>query len=187
MTSPSPNLKSDKNQKNLGTDNRSRLHFMRRFTFLIMVVIVITIGWFFNRKISTVNSNSPSRSAVKDENDVPDYSGIQVTDVFKQDLQDGTGASVKFDSHVVVTYEAWVYDPAALGNKGKLVFSKDKNQNVSFSMTDSKALEGFKKGLLGLKIGGLRQIVVPPHLGYGDAGLNDLVPPKAMLLFEVKL
>lgn len=156
----------------------------RMLVFSLVAVVIACSYWLFKSKHSNVSNPVP---IVNSNIKLPDYSGIQVIEVFTKDIRAGKGAAVTVDSKVTLSYEGWIYDPASLGNKGPLVFSKDKFKSVTFKLKDDSVLQGFKKGLLGMKTGGLRQLIVPASLAYGDKGLDTTIPPKAILLFEIEL
>jgi FKBP-type peptidyl-prolyl cis-trans isomerase FkpA len=58
--------------------------------------------------------------------------------------------------------------------------------SYTFRLGQREAIDGFDEGVLGMRVGGQRRIVVPPALGYGDRGYGA-IPPNAYLLFELEL
>lgn len=157
----------------------------RMLIFSLIAIMAASGFWLYKNNKKKKVEVTPQTTT--DTSVVPDYSGIQVKDVFIKDLRTGKGATVTASSNVKVAYEAWVYDPASLGNKGKLLFSKEEFKSVGINLKSDTIIPGLKKGLQGMKVGGLRQLVVPDNLAYGEKGLENKVPPKAILLFEIEL
>lgn len=157
----------------------------RMLVISLIAFIAVSGYWLYrsNKKNQSLSGNMLSGEVIK----LPDYSGIQVKEVFIKDIRLGKGRMVNDSSTVTVSYEGWIYDPASLGNKGKLIFPKEKFKSVILNMKSDQVLIGFKKGLLAMKAGGIRQLVIPDQLAYGDKGLDSTVPPKAILLFEIEL
>lgn len=120
----------------------------------------------------------PADSAPKPE-DV-----LQVTD-----LVHGIGDEALPGLVVVVHYTGWLFDPAAPEQKGrKFDSSRERYQAFSFPLGAGHVIKGWEQGVPGMRVGGLRRLVIPPALGYGDRNIdNGLIPPFSTLLFEVEL
>ncbi len=69
------------------------------------------------------------------------------------------------------------------------VFDKSKNRNNPFTFRQGtgEVIKGLEKGLEGMKVGGEREITIPPEQGYGKAGSGKVVPPNSTLVFSVQL
>jgi peptidylprolyl isomerase len=107
-------------------------------------------------------------------------SGLQVTDT-----KVGTGASPKTGQTCVMHYTGWLYQN---GNKGaKFDSSVDRGRPFEFTLGVGDVIKGWDEGVAGMKVGGRRTLVIPPHLGYGARGAGGVIPPNATLLFEVEL
>jgi|SRR5579883_2131049 len=74
-----------------------------------------------------------------------------------------------------------------LQNGTKFDSSRDRRQPFVFELGAHKVIKGWEEGITGMKVGGKRKLVVPPELGYGDAGVGTLIPPRAVLTFDVEL
>jgi FKBP-type peptidyl-prolyl cis-trans isomerase FkpA len=98
------------------------------------------------------------------------------------DLRLGTGAEATAGRSVVVNYSGWLYSTTATDNKGTLFDSG----TFPFVAGSSQAIEGFSRGVVGMRVGGLRRVVIPPNLGYGAAG-SPPIPGNATLLFDIEL
>lgn len=98
----------------------------------------------------------------------------------------GTGA---VDGQVLnVHYTGWLYDITLPENKGKK-FDSSRDRNATFPVTlgARRVIRGWEQGLLGVKVGGRRLLVIPPHLAYGERGAAGVIPPGATLLFDVEV
>ena len=81
-----------------------------------------------------------------------------------------------------VTYGAWLYSDSAADHKGTQI---DQSQ-FSFVLGASQVIKGFDQGVVGMKVGGTRRLVVPPSLAYGATGYQS-IPPNAALVFDIGL
>ncbi len=110
-------------------------------------------------------------------------SGLQYIDV-----QEGTGATPKKGQKVVVHYTGWLYASGAPENKGeKFDSSRDRGQPFQFTVDVGQVIKGWDEGVSSMKVGGRRQLIIPPNLGYGSRGAGGVIPPNATLLFDVEL
>lgn len=103
------------------------------------------------------------------------------------DLRVGTGAEAVNGQRLTVHYTGWLYDASAPGNKGGQFETSVGGTPYSFVLGSGQVIRGWEQGLAGMKVGGLRRLVVPPNLGYGTQGAGTTVPPSSTLIFEVEL
>lgn len=105
----------------------------------------------------------------------------------QSDFHLGTGRLAEIGNLVQVHYEAKYLDPNT--NKEVLFDStRRKTQPLKFKVGAGQTLVGLDIGVAGMKQGGRRRIMIPPHLGYGNKGAGGgLVPPNATLIFELEL
>jgi len=104
------------------------------------------------------------------------------------DVKPGSGAEARQGQTVRVHYTGWLYDPAKPDHKGnKFDSSKDSGSPFEFRLGAGEVIEGWDKGVSGMKIGGTRMLTIPPAMGYGARGAGGVIPPNATLLFEVEL
>ena len=101
------------------------------------------------------------------------------------DLAVGTGDTAKAGSKVTVHYTGWLFDNGAKG--GKFDSSKDRGEPFVFPLGKGHVIKGWDEGVAGMKVGGKRELTIPPELGYGSRGAGGVIPPNATLLFEVEL
>lgn len=97
------------------------------------------------------------------------------------DLVLGEGASPEVGQRVTVHYTGW------LENGTKFDSSLDRGQPFTFVIGIGQVIAGWDQGVATMKVGGKRQLVIPPELGYGERGAGGIIPPNATLTFEVEL
>jgi FKBP-type peptidyl-prolyl cis-trans isomerase FkpA len=99
------------------------------------------------------------------------------------DLREGTGATATQGRTVTVQYTGWLYDPARPESKGTQF---DSSMNFSFQLGVGRVIAGWDQGVVGMKVGGQRRLVIPPNLAYGSQMINS-IPPNSTLVFDVML
>lgn len=98
------------------------------------------------------------------------------------DIQVGTGVTATNGKKVTVHYTGW------LTNGKKFDSSLDRGQPfVVQPLGNAPVIKGWNEGLVGMKVGGKRQLRIPPELGYGDRGAGNVIPPNATLIFDIEL
>ena len=104
------------------------------------------------------------------------------------ELLPGPGAAVANGQKAVVHYTGWLYEATAPDKKGKeFDSSRNSGQPFGFVVGGGQVIKGWDQGVLGMKVGGKRRLVIPADLGYGDAGAGGVIPPGATLVFDVEL
>ena len=104
-----------------------------------------------------------------------------MSDLVIEDLQVGSGAEATAGNTVDVHYTGWLTDGS------KFDSSLDRGKPFSFELGAGRVIQGWDQGVAGMKVGGKRKLTIPPHLGYGDRGAGNVIPPGATLVFEVEL
>jgi len=102
-----------------------------------------------------------------------------------EDITVGSGAEAKAGTEIEVHYTGWLYNDGVQG--AKFDSSKDRNQPFNFFLGAGQVIRGWDEGFAGMKVGGVRKLVIPPEMGYGARGAGGVIPPNATLLFEVEL
>jgi FKBP-type peptidyl-prolyl cis-trans isomerase len=103
------------------------------------------------------------------------------------DVRVGTGADATAGRRVTVDYTGWLYDPSRPENKGQQFDTSVGRQPFPFTLGTGAVIRGFDQGVTGMKVGGLRRVVIPPDLGYGSAGSGGVIPPNATLVFDIDI
>jgi FKBP-type peptidyl-prolyl cis-trans isomerase FkpA len=105
------------------------------------------------------------------------------------DLTSGIGNEVLPGMIAIVHYTGWLYDEKAPGHHGKQFdSSRERGQPLSVPVGAGRVIKGWEQGLPGMKVGGMRRLVIPPSLGYGGRNVgNGLIPPNSTLVFEIEL
>lgn len=98
------------------------------------------------------------------------------------DVKAGTGATAKKGDTVVVHYTGW------LTSGKKFDSSVDRGQPFTVEgLGNAPVIKGWNEGIQGMKVGGKRQLRIPPDLAYGPGGYPPVIPPNSTLIFDVEL
>jgi FKBP-type peptidyl-prolyl cis-trans isomerase FkpA len=131
----------------------------------IMTLVLLAMAALACKGGSTPTSPTPARAA---------YS--------QTDLRVGTGTEAVAGRRVFVNYAGWLYDPAATDGKGHQF---DARAGYDFVL-GTTVIAGWNQGIVGMRVGGLRRLVIPPELGYG-AVANGPIPANSTLVFDIEL
>jgi FKBP-type peptidyl-prolyl cis-trans isomerase FkpA len=102
------------------------------------------------------------------------------------DVRVGTGTEATAGTLVTVNYTGWLYDAARLDGKGVQFDTSIGTTPFSFPLGLGQVIAGWDQGVPGMKVGGLRRLVVPPSLAYGAVRYGP-IPPDATLVFDIEL
>ena len=118
-----------------------------------------------------------------------DTGTIQITDgLSAQILQEGQGDPAEAGQIAVVHYTGWLFDGSAENNRGdQFDSSVDRDKPFSFMLGEGRVIKGWDQGVVGMKVGELRELTIAPEMGYGDRGAGNVIQPGATLLFEIEL
>lgn len=146
--------------------------------FLILVTLT---GLLASVSACSGSGTSPSSTATVD-------TGLSsITTLQTTDLVVGTGAVATSGRSVNVHYSGWLYKASAIDNKGtKFDSSLDRGTPFTFALGGGQVIAGWDQGVLGMRVGGQRRLVIPPSLGYGSRGQGS-IPGNATLVFDVQL
>jgi FKBP-type peptidyl-prolyl cis-trans isomerase FkpA len=111
-----------------------------------------------------------------------------VSSMQSTEIKPGTGEAITAGKIAVVQYTGWLYDAAAQDNKGKQFdSSRTVGRPFRFPLGTGQVIKGWDQGVVGMKVGESRRLIIPPDLAYGDNGAGGVIPPGATLVFDVDL
>ena len=94
---------------------------------------------------------------------------------------EGVGAEIVNHSKIKVHYIGMLEDGT------KFDSSYDRGEPFSFQIGLSQVIKGWETGIIGMKVGGKRTLIIPPELGYGERGAGELIPPNSTLVFDIEI
>jgi FKBP-type peptidyl-prolyl cis-trans isomerase len=112
-----------------------------------------------------------------------------ITSLQSTDVKAGTGAEAVAGKAVSVHYTGWLYDEKAADKHGaQFDSSHDRDEPFEFTLGGGQVIQGWDQGVVGMKVGGQRTLIIPASLAYGEMGAGGgLIPPNASLVFDVEL
>ncbi|MDO9413132.1 MAG: FKBP-type peptidyl-prolyl cis-trans isomerase [Pseudolabrys sp.] len=125
-------------------------------------------------------SSFPALAQTTAQKTMTTASGLQITDTVE-----GTGATPKTGQTCVMHYTGWLYTNGIKGKK--FDSSVDRGEPFEFPIGRGRVIKGWDEGVATMKVGGKRTLIIPPALGYGATGAGGVIPPNAVLMFDVEL
>ncbi|MES2019627.1 MAG: FKBP-type peptidyl-prolyl cis-trans isomerase [Pseudomonadota bacterium] len=106
----------------------------------------------------------------------------------KIDTVIGKGAEAVPGAKVYMHYTGWLYKSMALKQHGrKFDSSFDRGVPLDFVLGAGAVIKGWDQGIVGMRVGGKRTLIIPSHMAYGARGAGDMIKPGADLIFDVEL
>jgi peptidylprolyl isomerase len=143
-----------------------------RLVICVLLALAAPLSFAQEKKMDTSKKATPPKKEIT----VKTASGLQYVD-FKV----GKGKSPKKGGTVTVHYTG------TLTNGKKFDSSRDRNEPFQFVIGMGNVIKGWDEGVMTMKVGGRRKLIIPPALGYGAAGMRGTIPPNATLVFDVEL
>ncbi len=145
----------------------------------IVLAAVWAVGCNKADKESSNKDTADVREGQSDSDWVTTSSGLKYLDqVVGQGEEAVTGMTVE------VHYTGWLWENGERGKK--FDSSHDHGQPFSFQLGAGRVIPGWDEGVVGMKVGGRRELIIPPELAYGSRGAGNVIPPDATLDFEVE-
>jgi len=150
---------------------------MTRYVVAVAIILALTAGFVAAqsaaKKPAAPNTNSPTKVT---GDGVKTNSGL-----IYWDIRVGNGQVAREGSHVRVHYTGW------LTTGKKFDSSVDAGKPYDFTIGNGQVIKGWEEGVAGMKVGGKRQLRIPPQLAYGESGYPGAIPPNATLVFDIQL
>ncbi|HWF84101.1 MAG TPA: FKBP-type peptidyl-prolyl cis-trans isomerase [Vicinamibacterales bacterium] len=116
----------------------------------------------------------------------PSTASTSVGTFTQTDLVVGTGAEATAGKSITVNYTGWLYDTSKTDGKGTQFDSSIGRAPFPLVLGAGQVIKGWDQGIVGMKVGGSRRLIIPPELAYGASGSGP-IPPNATLVFDISL
>jgi len=138
----------------------------------LLALIILVVFYLASGNINDTSEENENQNA-----------GLEggVDELKIEDILEGVGSEVKNGDTISVHYTGTLIDGT------KFDSSLDRNEPFSFTLGEGAVIPGWDKGILGMKTGGKRRLIIPPQLAYGEEGAGSDIPPNSTLIFEVEL
>jgi FKBP-type peptidyl-prolyl cis-trans isomerase FkpA len=113
---------------------------------------------------------------------VYDTATLQITDTVA-----GTGPVAATGNTLAVNYTGWLYNPTAANNRGAQFDTSVGKTTFQFKLGAGSVIQGWDQGLVGMKVGGTRTLLIPSRLAYGANAVGGVIPANSALVFSVDL
>lgn len=173
-------------EDNKKMDNSNDKFGFQHILGYILVIAAVTFGIVYVLK----NYKAPVSEIILTETPVAENQEIVQNDSMQdetgdglkiEDVVDGTGDEAVSGKSVSVHYTGTLVDGT------KFDSSKDRGEPFTFNLGAGQVIQGWDKGVVGMKVGGKRILTISPELGYGAQGAGGVIPPNATLIFEIEL
>jgi FKBP-type peptidyl-prolyl cis-trans isomerase len=147
--------------------------------YAVVIAIIVTLGAVFVFAQTATKTSPATSNAAPTKVTGP---GVKMpSGLIYWDIRMGTGEVAKEGSRVRVHYTGWL-------TSGKKFDSSVGGKPFDFVIGNGEVIKGWEEGVAGMKVGGKRQLRIPPELGYGAEGTpGGPIPPHATLIFDVQL
>jgi FKBP-type peptidyl-prolyl cis-trans isomerase len=160
----------------------------------IVIAIIAAVGLLVISQTSSSSTSSAPTATTPPASSTPGNSvlcasqppaltGVKDADVKELKVEDkiiGSGAEAVAGRPIVMNYIGRLTD----GTQFDASCGKD---TFTFNLGQGQVIAGWDQGIVGMKVGGIRRLIIPASLGYGAAGAGGVIPPNAALIFDVEL
>jgi FKBP-type peptidyl-prolyl cis-trans isomerase len=176
-------LREQRRAQRIARRNRQRAIIGVIVVLALVAIAILVYRDYASRAqaTSTSTANATPTPGLDATAPAPSANAITTADgLIYEDLQVGTGATAQTGDTVSVYYTGWLADGT------KFDSSLDRGQTLDFTLGAGKVIAGWDEGVVGMKVGGIRLLVIPPSLGYGATQYSS-IPGNSTLTFEVQL
>ncbi len=138
---------------------------------LLVLILIIILGFIARSKIT-----GSKKSMAGSKKTVSTQEKLKI-----EDTKVGKGKGVKSGDTILIHYKGPLTDGTEFDSSYK------RGEPFETAIGVERVIEGWDKGIIGMKVGGKRKLTIPSDMGYGDQGAGDSIPPGATLIFEVEL
>ncbi len=147
---------------------------MKKRTWALPMMVLLAAGFY----LWAVTTKQPAK----------EIDQAVLATLVKTDIKPGNGDEATAGKRISVHYTGWLYEEAAVNYRGlKFDSSFDRNQPLEFLLGEGQVIAGWEHGMLGMKVGGKRILIIPAEMAYGKKGISGVIPPNSQLVFEVEL
>ncbi|MDD5098159.1 MAG: FKBP-type peptidyl-prolyl cis-trans isomerase [Candidatus Pacebacteria bacterium] len=143
---------------------------------LVLILVVLGIGFYFMMKPKDLNAPTENNNVTTGQGNEQKMEELKI-----ETIQEGTGEGAKNGDKVQVHYTGTLEDGT------KFDSSVDRGTPFMFDLGAGQVIEGWEKGILGMKVGEKRKLTIPSQMGYGASGAGGIIPPNATLIFDVEM
>lgn len=144
---------------------------------IVLTVIAVSVVFYFTQpKAPTTNSESSLINIDQKNMDIPQHAGIKI-----EKIMEGEGNGVVSGQTAIVDYTGMLTDGTVFDS------SIPRGEPFPVRLGAGEVIQGWELGILGMKVGEKRKLTISPELGYGAQGFPGVIPPNAILIFEVTL
>ena len=142
------------------------------------IFLILAAGIFF---YLSSHPQAPMRQNENNSNETANNTNTMDNGLKIETIKEGTGEGAKSGDKISVHYIG------TLSNGTKFDSSRDRKTPFGFQLGAGAVIQGWDQGLIGMKVGEIRKLTIPPNLGYGQNGVPGAIPANAVLIFEVEL
>lgn len=142
---------------------------------LILGVLFIGSAAILSACGNAAEGDQQQEVTITQPTDIEFPEGLQV-----EQLRDGNGREIESGDLIQVEYTGFLEDGTAFDSSAG-------RQPLSFKVGSGQVIPGLDEGLKGMKVGGMRELVIPPELAFGERGAGDAIPPNETIRFEAEI
>jgi len=155
------------------------------FIYFLVILVVIGVIYSLNQKKPTNPFDNspislPSGEPTPQPTTPPTQAPVSITKLLIEDTQVGTGTPAASGNTITVNYTGMFTD-------GKVFDSSEGRQPLTVEIGTGKVIAGWDQGIIGMRMGGKRRLIIPADLAYGQKGAGGVIPPNTTLIFDIEL